>query len=440
MNQIEYGKLKKIQDANLSDKTVVVRLDLNVPMKNGEITDPSRIVAAFQTLDYLIQNRCKIIVLSHLSRIKKEEDITSGKKSLLPVSVYIKNAYPNSGVYFAQDNTNPEIIKVAQSLKIGDILILENTRYQDFDMNKKEVVKKESKCDMKLASFWASLGEIFINDAFATIHRKHASNYGVGSIMKESYVGFLIQNELTNILKFNKDSKKPIVSIIGGAKISDKIILLKKIIAMSDKVLIGGGMAYTFLKALGKNIGTSLCEEEMLQTAKDLYIGNERKIVLPVDVMCAEKFEDVKGKKFVYDMGGIPVNMQGLDIGPKTIKLFTKEIQTANTIFWNGPCGVFEFKHFAKSTKKITKVIVKATAKGAFSLIGGGDTASAATSFENKDSFSFVSTGGGATLAIIQDEDLPGLFFGKEKAQKLHIKVDKTAQVQYTKTLKVDVF
>lgn len=413
MHKFNFKSLVSIDTVNVANKTVVVRVDFNVPLKDGVITDSSRIDAARKTIDYLLDNNCKVILLSHLSRIKSADDIKSGKKSLLPVYNYLKTIYGENNVFFATDGLSPVVDEfIKKEMKPKQIMLFENTRYQDFDLENNKLTKKESKCDDTLAKKWANLADVFVNDAFATIHRCHASNYGIIKHCKQWCIGFLIKHELENILKFHDQAPKPIVSIVGGAKISDKVILLNRLMAMSDNVLIGGGMSFLFLKALNYDIGKSLFESEMLQVASDIYKKYKDKIILPVDVIAANEFADVKGKKIA--VGNSFDNLMGLDVGPKTTKLFTKKIKAAKTIFWNGPTGVFEFKHYQKSSKKVAKAISCATKHGGFSLIGGGDTAFAATKFCDKSKFSFVSTGGGATLAIIQGSDLPGLnYFNK---------------------------
>ena len=413
MNNFNFKSLTSVDAVDVANKTVVVRVDFNVPLKDGKIIDPNRINAARKTIDYLISNNCKIILLSHLSRIKTLDDIKSNKKSLLPVCNYLKTIYGDKNVFFATDGFSPVIIDfIKNTMKPQQIMLFENTRYNDFDLVTNQLVKKESKCDHKLAKQWASLCDVFVNDAFGTIHRCHASNYGIIKNCKKWCIGFLVKHELENILKFNENAPKPIVSIVGGSKISDKVILLNKLMAISDYVLIGGGMSFLFLKALGFDIGKSIYESEMLEIAKEIYNKHKNKIILPIDVIATTEFADIKGNEITI---GQPMNnLMGLDIGPKTTKIFVDKIKNAKTIFWNGPSGVFEFNHYQKSTKEIAEAICFATKNGAFSLIGGGDTAFAATKFCDKSKFSFVSTGGGATLAIIQGSDLPGLnFFNK---------------------------
>lgn len=401
-----------LQDTDVVNKRVILRLDLNVPMKDGKITNYERITATKKTISYLIDSGSKIIILSHLSRIKSADDIKSGKKSLKPVAAALTKMFPKMKIIFVKDSYDKKLPSMVKKMKPNEILLLENTRYNDVDVKTGKVVKLESKNDPKLAKFWASLADVFVNDAFATIHRGHASNAGIGHFIKSDCIGFLIQEELEKIVKFNKSSPKPIVSVVGGAKIADKIPLLETIMKISDQVLIGGGMAFTFLKALGVNVGGSIVEKEMLKTAKDLYKTYKDKIILPVDVLAANKFANVTPEEVSLDK--MDKTQMGLDIGPESLKNFLKVIQLGQSFFWNGPTGVFEFSNFATSTKEIALAIAKRTKdESAFSLIGGGDTAAAVLKFAKKDQFSWVSTGGGATLAIIQGDELPGLIFKK---------------------------
>ena len=394
MNRSLFKKIPTLHDVDVNNKTCIVRLDLNVPLKDGKITDLARLLAAKRTLDHLIDSKCKIVILSHLSRVKKAEDITSGKKSLKVVADALQKLYPKMKVIFVENNRDKKLPSMVKKMKTNQIILLENTRYNDFDLKKNEVVKLESKNNPQLAKFWASLGDVYVNDAFATIHRGHASNAGIAKLKKQKCIGYLIQDELEHIIKFNKYSSKPIVSVVGGAKIADKIILLEKLMQTSDQVLIGGGMAFTFLTALGINCQKSLVEKEMLETAKNLYTKYKNKIILPIDVACATDFANQTRKE--YKVNKIPANMMGLDVGSKTIKQYLKVLKPAQTIFWNGPTGVFEFSNFDSSTKAVAKAI-----------------AAAAVKFAKKTDFSWVSTGGGATLAVIQGDELPGLFFKK---------------------------
>lgn len=409
MDSSLFRKIPTLQTTEVTGKRCLVRVDFNVPIKDGQITDLSRITAARQTIDYLLKAKAKVILLSHLSRIKEEKDIKSGKKSLEIVAKALQKMYPNYKVVFVPNNTDKKLPGLIKKMKLNQIILLENTRYQDFNLKTKQLVKLESKNDPQLAKFWASLGDVYVNDAFATIHRGHASNAGIASHIKEKCVGFLIQNELENIIKFDQYASKPIVSIIGGAKIADKITLLEKLMTISDQVIIGGGMANTFLAALGVNVGASLCEKEMFKVAKSLYAKHKKKILLPIDLNVNNKFADTPGE--IVSIKNVPLKSMALDVGPKTIRQYLRVIKYAKTIFWNGPTGVSEFNNYNASTKAIARAIAVATAGNAFSLIGGGDTAGAATKFVERDAFSFVSTGGGATLAVIADDKLPGLFY-----------------------------
>ncbi len=414
MERSQLNNLPTLQNADVANKVCLVRVDFNVPIKDGKITDLSRITAAKPTLDYLLKGQAKIVLFSHLSRIKSIDDIKSGKKSLAIVAKALQNLYPKYKIVFIKDNHDKKLPKMIKKMANNEIFLLENTRYQDIDIKTGNVVKKESKNDKRLAKFWASLGDVFVNDAFATIHRCHASNAGIASYIKEKYLGFLVINELDNLAKFDKYATRPIVSIIGGAKISDKIKLIEKLMQMSDQVIIGGGMANTFLSSLGINVGKSLYEPDMDLTARTLYRKYKDKIILPVDLNMAKEFGNVNGK--VYSIEKMPINLMALDVGPKTIKQFTRVIRYAKTIFWNGPTGVCEFKNFNASTRAIALAITEATAlNGAYSLVGGGDTAAAAIKFASKDSYSFISTGGGATLSVIAGDKLPGIFTKSKK-------------------------
>lgn len=402
-----------IQDTDVANKICLVRTDFNVPVKDGKVVDNARIVAAKKTIDYLIKSRARIILLSHFSRIKSVSDIKSGKKSLYPVAKELKKLYPKMKIIFVKNNLDPRLPSLVKNLKANEIMLLENTRYNDVCIKTGKVIKRESGNDAKLAKFWASLADVYVNDAFATIHRGHASNAGIASQMKQKCIGFLIQQELENVSKLNEYATRPIISVIGGAKISDKISLLEKILKISDQVLIGGAMANTFVSALGINLGKSLIEPEMKNFAKNLYEKYTDKIILPIDFLVSKKPEDTKTK--VASIKDFPANMSAYDIGPKSIRQFSQVIRTAKTLFWNGPTGLAEFKPFSKSSSEIAKQIAYATVNGGFSLIGGGDTIAIATKFVDRDEFSYVSTGGGATLAVIADEKLPGIFYSKKK-------------------------
>lgn len=401
------NNIPTLQNTDVTNKRCLVRVDFNVPVKDGRIVDQARILAAKPTIDYLLKAKAKIILLSHFSRIKSISDVRSGKKSLFVVAKALKKLYPKYKILFVRNNTDKRLPNIISKMKTNQIILLENTRYNDVDA-KGKVVKLESKCNLRLAKFWAKLGDVYVNDAFATIHRGHASNAGIAKYVKNKCIGFLIQNELENIIKFDEYATKPIVSIIGGAKIADKISLLKRLMETSDQVLIGGAMANTFLVSQGIELGNSKYEKEMLKTAADLYAIHKDKIILPIDLMAAKKVENQKGKAFSIDK--FPKDWIALDIGPKTIKQFTKVIKYAKTVFWNGPMGMAELENFAKGSNAVSSAIAITTSNNAFSLVGGGDTIAAATKIVDRNAYSFISTGGGATLAVIADDKLPGLF------------------------------
>ncbi len=398
---------KTLKDVNLSNKKVIVRVDYNVPIKEGKITDNKRIVASLPTLKYLIENNCKIILLSHLSRIKTTDDIKSGKKSLRLVAEELAKLLPETSVKFVPASVGQEVVDVANNLQPKQIILLENTRYNDVDENN-NVVKKESKCDPELGKFWASLAEVFVNDAFGTVHRKHASNAGIANAIGTSCVGFLVEKELENLSKVSSNPVKPFVAILGGAKVSDKLKIVNRLLEIADYVLIGGGMAYTFLKAQGYDVGSSLVEQEMIEEAKSILAKGKDKIVLTCDFVCASGYKDEPSKYF--NLGENLNGMMALDIGEKTIEAFKSKLMNAKTVVWNGPMGVFEFKNFTYGTKTICEILKQITAQGAFTVIGGGDSAAAAVSLGFKDTdFGFVSTGGGASLALIEGSPLPGV-------------------------------
>lgn len=399
-----YNK-KSLIDLNLENETVLVRLDLNVPIKDGKVSDDKRIREALPTLEYLLDNKCKIIVLSHFSRIKSIEDKLSNKKSLRPVYEDIKNKLPNVKIDFCENNTNPKLKEIISNMSYGSVLILENTRYNDVESDG-SFSKKESKNDPNLGKFWASLGNVFVNDAFGTAHRAHASNVGIATNINESCVGFLVEKEIKMLSKVLDSPFKPFVAIFGGAKISDKIESIENIAKLADHILIGGGMSFTFLKALGHNVGISLVENDSINVAKDLLKKYPNKIVLPIDVLCSKDFSDSHSKHFSLE---IDDDYMGLDIGPDTIKLFSEYLDNANTIIWNGPVGVFEFEHYSKGTKAICKYMKEATDRGALTIVGGGDSAASAISFGYENAFSHISTGGGASLVFFEGKNLIGI-------------------------------
>ena len=389
---------KSIKDLNLNGKKVILRVDFNVPIADGKIADMKRIDAALPTIKYVLDNGASIILLSHLGRIKTEEDKKS--KSLKIVADKLKEMLPNK-ITFINETRSKEITKVAKSLKPGEILFLENTRFED--LNK----KAESSNNPTLAKYWASLGDVFVNDAFATAHRAHASTVGIANYVKESALGFLMEEEVKELSKLLKGFKRPFISIIGGAKVSDKLKVLEKLFTIADKVLIGGGMAYTFKKALGKEIGTSIFEQDRIEDVKKYLSLYKDKIVLPIDNAITREFANNPAVFTSSKNDNIPDDYMGLDIGPETIRLFSREITNAKTIFWNGPLGVTEFSEYEKGTKAIAIAI--ADNKDVFSVVGGGDSVTAINKLGYQDKFSFISTGGGASIEFIQNGTLPGI-------------------------------
>lgn len=389
---------KSIKDLNLNGKKVILRVDFNVPIADGKIVDMKRIDAALPTIKYILDNGASIILLSHLGRIKTEEDKKS--KSLKIVADKLKEMLPNK-ITFINETRSKEITKAAKSLKPGEILFLENTRFED--LNK----KAESSNNPTLAKYWASLGDVFVNDAFATAHRAHASTVGIANYVKESALGFLMEEEVKELSKLLKGFKRPFISIIGGAKVSDKLKVLEKLFTIADKVLIGGGMAYTFKKALEKEIGTSIFEQDRIEDVKKYLSLYKDKIVLPIDNAITREFANNPAVFTSSKNDNIPADYMGLDIGPETIRLFSREIANAKTIFWNGPLGVTEFSEYEKGTKAIAIAI--ADNKDVFSVVGGGDSVTAINKLGYQDKFSFISTGGGASIEFIQNGTLPGI-------------------------------
>lgn len=392
---------KTVKDLELKGKKVLIRADFNVPMKDGEITNDNRIQAALPTLEYVLEQGGKAIVFSHLGRVKTEEDKEG--KSLAPVAARLGELI-NKDVKFVAQTRGEELEQAIDSLKDGEVLVFENTRFEDVDG------KKESKNDPELGKYWAGLGDLFVNDAFGTAHRSHASNVGIASNV-ESAAGFLVEKEINFIGGAVDDPKRPFVAILGGAKVSDKIGVIENLLSKADKVLVGGGMTYTFYKALGKDIGTSLLEADKVDLAKELLEKAGDKLVLPVDSVVAPEFSNDAPTEIVE--GDIPEGKMGLDIGPKTVELFSKELEGAKTVVWNGPMGVFELSNFAKGTSAICEVL--ANLDNATTIIGGGDSATAAQQLGFEEDFSHISTGGGASLEYLEGKELPGIAAISEK-------------------------
>ncbi|MBI9009123.1 MAG: phosphoglycerate kinase [Tenericutes bacterium] len=389
-------KKKTLEDLNVKGKKVLVRVDFNVPIIDGVISDDNRIIQALPTINYLLEENAKVILLSHLGRIKSEADLA--KNSLEPVAKRLQELL-GKDVLFVNQTRGAELEAAINNMKESEVVMLQNTRYEDLDG------KKESKNDPALGAYWASLGDVFVNDAFGTAHRSHASNVGIANCL-EAAAGFLMEKELKYIGDTVDKPERPFVAILGGAKVSDKINVIENLLIKADKILIGGGMAYTFMKAQGHNIGTSLCENDKLELANTILAKANGKIILPVDVVVTKEFaEDAPFRATGYK--GLKEDEMGLDIGPKTIKLFTKELKGAKTVVWNGPMGVFEFANFAKGTEAVCEVL--ANLKGARTIIGGGDSAAAAIQMGYRDKFTHISTGGGASLEFLEGKKLPGV-------------------------------
>lgn len=389
---------KVITDLDVNSKRVIVRVDFNVPMsktEEGKITDNARIVAALPTIKYLIENNAKVILLSHLGRPKGE---AKKEFSLVPVAKELSKLL-NKDVKFLQsnlvvdDNVKTEVLK----LKDGEVALLENTRFRNEETKNIDDFSKEL----------AELGELYINDAFGTSHRAHCSNVGLCKFLP-SAVGFLVEKEISIMGKALSNPERPFVAILGGAKVSDKITVIENLIEKVDSIIIGGGMAFTFLKSLGYSVGKSLLEEDKVDLAKELIEkakSKSVKILLPIDVVVSKEFSNDSEFKTV-SIDSIGDDYMGLDIGEKTVKLFSDEIYNAKTVVWNGPMGVFEMSNFAKGTFEIAKAIAETDA---ISIIGGGDSASAAEKSGYKDKITHISTGGGASLEFLEGKILPGI-------------------------------
>ncbi|KIS09595.1 phosphoglycerate kinase [Streptococcus equi] len=393
-----------VKDLDLKGKKVLVRVDFNVPLKNGVITNDNRISAALPTIKYIIEHGGRAILFSHLGRVKEEADKEG--KSLAPVA---KNLAEKLGqeVIFPGSTRGAELEAAIDALEAGQVLLVENTRFEDIDG------KKESKNDPELGKYWASLGEgIFVNDAFGTAHRAHASNVGISANVEKAVAGFLLENEIAYIKEAVEAPERPFVAILGGSKVSDKIGVIENLLEKADKVLIGGGMTYTFYKAQGIEIGNSLCEEDKLDVAKSLLEKSNGKLILPVDSKEANAFADYTEVK-VTEGEAVDAGFLGLDIGPKSIAKFDEALTGAKTVVWNGPMGVFENPDFQEGTIGVMDAIVKQP--GVKSIIGGGDSAAAAINLGRADKFSWISTGGGASMELLEGKELPGLAALTEK-------------------------
>ncbi len=395
---------RTVLDLDVKSKKVIVRVDFNVPIKNGVITDDNRITAALPTINYLTEQGARVVLMSHLGKVDhKDPEKTAAdkaKNNMAPVAQRLAQLVKGK-VTFVSVTRGPELEEAVKAMQDGEIVLVQNTRYE----------KGESKNDPELAAYWAGLGDLFVSDAFGSVHRAHASTVGVAEKLP-SALGFLVEKEVKMLSAAIDDPARPLVAILGGAKVSDKIAVIENLLKIADKVIIGGGMAYTFFKAQGYEIGTSLCEDDRVELAKDILARAQGKLFLPKDNVVANAFDGATEVKTV-DSNAIPAGFMGLDIGPKTIAYFTELLQGAKTVIWNGPVGVFEKDEFAVGTEAICKAI--AELPDAMTVIGGGDSASAAKKLGYSDKFTHISTGGGASLEFMEGNGLPGITVIQDK-------------------------
>ncbi len=389
--------VKTLKDIDVKNKTVLVRVDFNVPMENGEITDDNRIVQALPTLQKLLDDGAKVVCFSHLGRIKTREDKKG--KSLDVVARRLGEAL-NREVVFVPHTRGQALEQAVEALRPGEIMMFENTRFEDADG------RKESKNDPELGKYWASLGDIFVNDAFGTAHRAHASNVGIAAHIEESAAGYLLEREIKHIGDAIEHPKRPFVAILGGIKVSDKIGVIRSFLQRADKVLIGGGMSYTFMKAQGFEIGESVVEDDKIDLARTLLAEGEGKLHLPEDFKLTKEFSNDAPIR-IAARDDFRRDEMGLDIGPKTLARYGELLSDAKTVVWNGPVGVFEMPNFAQGTEGICKAL--AALEDATTVIGGGDSAAAAISLGYADQFTHISTGGGASLEFMEGKPLPGI-------------------------------
>lgn len=386
--------MKTIKDIDINNKKVLIRCDFNVPIKEGKIVDNTRIVGALPTIKYAIEHNAKVILLSHLGRIKEETDLD--KNNLAPVAQELSKLLEKD-ILFSEKTRGSELEATVDSMEPGDVLLIQNTRYEDLDG------KKESKNDPELGRYWASLGDVFVNDAFGTIHRAHASNVGIASNL-ESCIGFLIEKEL-NALNVLENPEHPFIVILGGAKVADKIGVIENLVTKADKILIGGGMAFTFLKAQGYEIGKSLLDEENIDFCKKMLENYKDKIELPVDFAVTNEYTNDEEYR-VKEVTNIDNDEMGLDIGPQSIEKYQNIIKNASIVLWNGPLGVYEFDKYKKGTDELLEYAVSNNIK---MILGGGDIVAAASNSGYKEKVYHASTGGGATLEFLEGKKLPGL-------------------------------
>ncbi|MEE0452038.1 phosphoglycerate kinase [Peptacetobacter sp.] len=393
---------KTIEDIQVAGKKVLVRCDFNVPLKDGVITDENRLNGALPTIKYLIDHNARVILCSHLGKPKGE---AKPELSLAPVAKRLSEMLGQE-VKFAADDcvVGENAKKAAAEMKDGEVILLQNTRYR----------KEETKNEENFSKELASLAEIFVNDAFGTAHRAHCSTVGAGEFLEERACGYLIQKELKFLGEAVETPERPFVAILGGAKVSDKLGVINNLLDKVDTLIIGGGMGYTFLKAMGHEIGNSLCEEDKIDYVKEMMAKAEAKgvkLLLPIDVTYAAKFGENE-TPMISEGRDIPADCEGLDIGPKTAELFANEVKAAKTVVWNGPMGVFEFKNFAKGTEAVAKAMAETDAT---TIIGGGDSAAAVNQMGFGDKMTHISTGGGASLEFLEGKELPGIASLDEK-------------------------
>ncbi len=414
--------IKTVKDISVKGKRIIMRVDFNVPMKDGVVQDDTRITAAIPTIKYLLDQGVKTLVLmSHLGDPKKdakkakekaekdgktwdEAKYIAGKHRMKPVAEYLATKLGKPVVFAGEDGCFGKKSFI-EGQKDGTVIMLENTRF-----HKEETSEDSAERDV-LAKELATYGEIFVNDAFGTAHRDHASTASIAKFLKGSVGGFLMEKEVAYLEPLITNPTKPMVAIIGGAKVSSKIAVLESLLKNSAALIIGGGMAYTFLKAQGHTVGTSLVEDDQIDTAKKVLSEAAKKnvkIVLPVDHLCSTKFDPSEAAQAIDGLD-IPAGLMGMDVGPKTLALYKDVLSTAKTVVWNGPVGVFEFENFAKGTGEVAKLVAEATGRGAITVVGGGDSVAAVNKFGLADKMSHVSTGGGASLELLEGKKLPGI-------------------------------
>ena len=402
---------KIVTDLDVAGKKVIVRVDFNVPHKGDVITDDNRIRAALPTINYLLEHNAKVILLSHLGKVdhKDPEKTAADKKKndMAPVAKRLQELVPGHKVTFVNATRGEELEKAVNELEDGNIVLMQNTRYE----------KGEYKNDRELGAYWASLGDLFVSDAFGSVHRAHASTVGIPSHLP-SASGFLVEKELKFLGDAVENPVRPFVGILGGAKVADKLAVISNLLEKCDTLIIGGGMAYTFLKAKGLEVGKSLVDDEKVEYCKEMMDKAEKlgkKLLLPVDTVVAASFPDPIDAEIetkVVDATAIPADMEGLDIGPKTAEMFAAEVKAAKTVVWNGPMGVFENPTLAAGTNAVAKALSEAEGT---TIIGGGDSAAAIKKLGYADKVSHVSTGGGASLEFLEGKGLPGVDIIEEK-------------------------